>query len=151
MKEKLNSSTSITNSTLKCEEQTEVGDQWDLSEVWTPGTLQRQARQVGSQFTRIAEQNRQLEMAQRNETTAIEKMMELMMQMKQEEQVMETRREQERLERENRKGREEREREERREREDRERGNTGTKTNAVIDTTYRGTTGSSPTGDDKSA
>ena len=88
--------------------------------------------EVGKQYRRVSEQAREVSMAQKSGQSNMEKMMELFLQMRQEDQKRETRREQDRLEREERRSRdeqmrelrrekEERDREEKKEREDRER------------------------------
>ena len=87
---------------------------WDLQALWTQGTLNSHI-QVGHQVNRLSEQARETTMAQKSEQSSIERMMDMFLQMRQEEQTRDNRREQDILEREERKEREEREREVRRE------------------------------------
>ena len=80
----------------------------DLVSLWTPGTLGSHLTQVGQQYTRLTEQAKQREtMAQKADQTSVEKMMELFLQMRQDDQNRESRREQNRLDWEERRLREE--------------------------------------------
>ena len=51
-----------------------------------PGTLTSQVQQVGEQFTGLTERNRWSEMAQQSETSTMEKMLQMMLTMRQEDQ-----------------------------------------------------------------
>ena len=80
---------------------------WDLETLWTPGTLNMQARRVSEQFFRLTEKQIANEMA---ETNNLEKIMQMMLTLNQKQQCREYRREEERV----RQRREEQERKERR-------------------------------------
>ena len=104
-------------------EQIEAEGDW-VEDTWTPITARNTATQVGLQFAKIAEQNSQLIMARETEQSAMDKLMEMMLTMRMEEQKREDRwereREQERredrLREEKRREREEQKEEEREER-----------------------------------
>ena len=106
------------DSPVKGEEGIEREDEWELNQTWTPGTLGNQAKQVGIQFNRLAERNRQREMT---ETSNMERMLEMKLTLCQDKQRREDKREEER-QREKRKAREREERmEERKLRDERDR------------------------------
>ena len=85
--------------------------QWALlQDTWTPQTLQKTASEVGAQYSRLAEENQHFRMAREAERTSLEKIMELIVTMKMEDQKREQ-------EREERRDREARERADQRERE----------------------------------
>ena len=112
-----NSSRIEEDSPVKRETQLDREDSWELSDLGTPGTLTSQAQKVGDQLTRITERTRQREMAQQSEMAGMEKILEMMMKMRQEDKreqrETEQKNERERLKREERKESEGREREER--------------------------------------
>ena len=100
-------------------------------ETWNPRTLSSKASKVRLQFVRMAEENKQLHMAKQSETSSVDRLMEMMLNMRMEDQKRKYGVEQEREQRlakekreqiEREEQREERriEREERRQREDRE-------------------------------
>ena len=103
---------------MKRETQLDRQDSWELSDLWTPGTLTCQAQKVGDKLTRITERTKQREMAQQSEMAGMENFLEMMMKMrpedKREQRETEQKNERERLKREERKEREESEREDRR-------------------------------------
>ena len=96
--------------TIKDEQQSEREKEWDLQNLWTPSTLESNLDNIGRQYMRIS-------MAHKSEMSSLEKMMGMMIQMKQDDQ----RREGDREDRREREDRERLEREDTREREDRER------------------------------
>ena len=92
-----------------------------LEELWTPVTLSNKISQVGEQYKRMTEQARETSMAHKSDLSGMEKMMQMFLQMKRDDQMREQKREEDRLERDERRLKDEQERELRREREDRER------------------------------
>ena len=92
---------------------------------WTPVTFKIKAIQIGNQFAnRLTEENSQLTMARETDKSSIDKMMEIMISMRLEDQKRKREREQKRdaeqLDREDRIEREKKEIKERRERDKRE-------------------------------
>ena len=71
---------------MKWERQLDGNDDRELGNLWMPGTLTSQVQQVGEQFTGLTERNRWSEMAQQSETSTMEKMLQMMLTMRQEDQ-----------------------------------------------------------------
>ena len=94
----------------------------ELEALGTPSTLGSHLTPIGQQYMMLTGQAKQRKtMAQKADQTSVEKMMELFLQMRQDDQNRESNREQDRLDREERRLREEQQREEKWEREERER------------------------------
>ena len=87
---------------------------------WTPNTLRQTASKVTQQFERLSQVNTELTMARESEKSSVEKLMEMMLSMKMDEQKRDDERRREERQRDEDRKREEREREDRRERERRE-------------------------------
>ena len=73
-----------------------------LEELWTPVTLSNKISQVGEQYKRMTEQARETSMANKSDLSGMEKMMQMFLQMKRDDQMREQKREEDRLEREER-------------------------------------------------
>ena len=71
--------------------ESEAGEQEALllQSTWTPRTAKQSVAQVGDQLNRIAEENIQLRMTREVEKNSVEKMMELLMTMRMEDQKRE--------------------------------------------------------------
>ena len=78
----------------KVESEAGIGD-----DNWTPRIFTNTATQVGLQFAKLAEEHRQSKMVREEEKTSIEKMMDLMLTMRMEDQKRDREREQLREER----------------------------------------------------
>ena len=89
----------------------EVEDGFDQAEAnWTLLTFKHRAIQVGQQFVRLTEENSQLQMARESEKSSIDKLMEMMVTMRMDDQKREREREEKREERFERERKEQRER-----------------------------------------
>ena len=84
------SSTLVVDCPGKKESQLEGEDNRELENLWTLGTLNSNEKQVGEQVSRLTERNRQSEMT---ETSNVERMLEMMLTMRQDEQRREEKRE----------------------------------------------------------
>ena len=76
------SGTFVVDSPVKRERQVEGEENWNLENLWTPGTLNTQAKRVSEQLTRLTERNIEREMTQQTEMSAMERMLKMMAKMR---------------------------------------------------------------------